>query len=276
MDKAIAFNNDDQASVKGSVVRITNGWFDPNKIYSSLKDRGVTNSSNFWSETESLLDSISHELSIAREDFDRRFKESCHRLDLRLIAFHCTRSSRPETFIKNGILPLNEEVLWAFLSESAIALSAFPLSYEDKKNFIMRFTKSDTWLSRVTVTGVGPYFFLSYQEASNKDNHFLRNGSEICWAFVDSLIQYCRERNITLPTTNRNEWRKIISQKMSPLIIRCSIPYSFLLDDPYYSFCMFKSYFNYIDPEDDFFESGAIDLKGNKLDPQYIVDIERL
>ena len=276
MEKAIVFNNDDQASVKDSIVQITNGWFDPNKIYSSLKGSGITNRSNFWSETECLLDSISHELSIVREDFNREFKESCHNLDLRLMAYHCTRSSRPETFKKNGILPLNEEVLWAFLSESAIAFPAFPLSDEDKKKIILRFTKSDTWFNRVTVTGVGPYFFLSYQEARDKDNHFLRNGSEIWWACVDSLLRYCSEWNITLPTTNRNEWREKISQKMSPLIICCSIPYSFLSDDPYYSFCMFKSYFNYLDPEDDFFESGAIDLKGNKLDPQYIVDIERL
>jgi hypothetical protein len=134
MEKAIAFNNDDQASVKDSIVRITNGWFDPNKIYSSLKGRGITNKSNFWIETKCLLDSISHELSIAREDLDRRFKESCHRLDLRLMAYHSTRASRPETFKENGILPLNEEVLWAFLSESAIALPTFPLSDEDKKN----------------------------------------------------------------------------------------------------------------------------------------------
>ena len=158
-------------------------------------------------------------LSIARENFNREFKESAHRLDLRLMAYHCTRSSRPETFIKNGILPLNEEVLWAFLSESAIAFPAFPLTDEDKKNFILRFTKSDTWLNRVTVTGVGPYFFLSYQEARNKDNHFLRKGSEIWWACIDGLLQYCSEKNITLPTTNRNEWREKISQKMSPLII---------------------------------------------------------
>jgi len=276
MGNSIVFNNDDQASVKESIIQITTGWFDPNKIYFSLKESGITNRLKFWSETECLLESISNELSIAPQDFNRKFKESCQRLDLRLMAYHCTRSGRPEDFINNGILPLSEPMLWVFLSELADAFPAFSLSDEDKERVILRITQTDTWIGRQTVTGIGPNFFLSYQDAIKQDHDFLRNGSEIWWTCADSLLQYCSEKNIALPTADRNELRAKISQNMSPLVIFCSIPFSFLSDDPYYSGCMLKSYFDYLDPEDDFLEGGGLDLKGKKLDPQYIVDIERL
>lgn len=276
MENSIVFNNDDQASVKESIIQITKGWLDPNKIYFSLKGSGITNRLKFWHETECLLESISHELSIAPQDFNRKFKESCDRLDLWLMAYHCTRSSRTEDFIKNGILPLNEAVLWAFLSELTVAFPTFSLSKKEKESVILRVTQTDTWTSRLTLTGTGPYFFLSYQEAIKQDHDFLRNGSEIWWTCLDSLIQYCSENNIATPTADRNEWRAKISLNMSPLVICCSMPFSFLSDNPYYSGCMLKSYFNYLDPEDDFLESGGLDLKGKKLDPQYIVGIERL
>lgn len=276
MGNSIVFNNDDQASVKESIIEITNGWFDPNKIYFSMKGRGITGRSKFWGESEYLLESISNELSIAPHNFNRKFKESCQRLDLRLMAYHCTRSGRPEDFINNGILPLNETVLWDFLSELADAFPAFSLSDEDKERVILSITQTDTWIFRQTVTGIGPDFFLSYKEAKRQNHGFLRNGPEIWWTCVDSILQYCSENNIATPTADRNELRAQISQNTIPLVIICSIPFSFLSDDPYYSGCMLKSYFDYLDPGDDFLEGGGVKLKGKKLDPQYIVDIERL
>lgn len=55
MGNSIVFNNDDQASVKKSIIEITNGWFDPKEIYFSMKGRGITDRSEFWSESEYLL-----------------------------------------------------------------------------------------------------------------------------------------------------------------------------------------------------------------------------
>ena len=276
MGKSIVFNNDDQVSVKESIIEITNGWFDPDKIYCSMKGRGITDRSKFWGETEYLLGSISNELSMAPQDFNWKFKESCQRLDLSLMAYHCTRTGKPENFKNNGILPLNETVLLDFLSELADAFPAFSLSSEDKERVILSITQTDTWIYRQTVTGIGPNFFLSYHEAKKQDHDFLRNGPEIWWTCVDSLLEYCSENNIATPTVDRNEIRAQISQNSIPLVIFCSIPFSFLSDDPYYSGCMFKSYFDYLDPGDNFLEGGGINLKGKKLDSQYIVDIERL
>lgn len=164
----------------------------------------------------------------------------------------------------------------AFFSELADAFPAFSLSDEDKNRVILSITQTDTWIFRQTVAGIGPNFFLSYQEAKKQDHDFLRNGSEIWWTCVDRLLQYCSENNIAAPTADRNELRTQISQNTIPLVIFCLIPFSLLSEDPYYSGCMLKSYFDYLDPGDDFLKGGGINLKGKKLDPQYIVDIERL
>lgn len=114
MGNSIVFNNDDQASVKKSIIEITNGWFDPKEIYFSMKGRGITDRSEFWSESEYLLWCISNELSIAPQEFNWKFKQICQRLDLMLMAYHCTRASRPEDFINNGILPFKRDSVNGF------------------------------------------------------------------------------------------------------------------------------------------------------------------
>ena len=67
------------------------------------------------------------------------------------------------------------------------------------------------------------------------------------------------------------------SEESIPLIIHCAIPFEILPNKNYYTFCILRAYFNFLDPEDDtedFFEAYSIDLNGNALDPQYIVRIE--
>ena len=276
MQNSIVFNNDDQVSVKESILQITDEWFDPNEVYFSLKESGITNCSNFWGETNCFLESISSELSITPRDFNLKFKERCQRLDLRLMAYHCTRSDTPENFKNNGILPLKEEVLWDFFSKLADAFPTFALSDKDKERVILSIIQTDYWIHRQTIEGIGPDLFFSYKEAIEQNHDYLRNGPDIWWTCVERFLQYCIDNNIAPPTANRNELRAQISENIIPLVIFCAIPFSFLPNGPHDSCCMLRSYFDYLDPGDNFLEGAVIRLDGKRLDPQYIVDIERL
>jgi hypothetical protein len=82
-----------------------------------------------------------------------------------------------------------------------------------------------------------------------------------------------------LPWSDRNECRKLIAEKLRPLIIHCAIPFSILPVDNYYIFCMLRGYFLFIDLDDDsanLFEGYSIDLCGSSLDPKYILKIEEI
>ena len=239
----------------------------------------ITKNAYFWQQNNYILDNISNELSIACEDFDEKYKERCQKLDLKFASCHCTRSNKPEAFKINGILPLSKDVLLVFLSEVLISFE-ISISDQDRDNFIINFTENDFYWQKRISNDLGPCFFLSCLEAKNEDNGYLRSGSEICWAFIDSLIQYCNENSIVLPTTDRFELRKKMNKKMTPMAIHCLIPYSFLLettnDFTYYSRIMFQTYFNYLDPTDDHFDRGEINLNGSKLEPKCIINIEIL
>jgi len=275
MENLIIFDIDDPRYVEESINKVAKDWFDPKSIYFSLKAGGITDTADFWHVTRFLLENIAHSLSITCEEFIREFKDRCNNLDLKIMAYHCTRSRRPQDYLKHGILPLSEKVLCAFLAESYVAFPTFSLSNEDRESIIGRVIQTDAWNYRGGI-GTGPYFFLSYQEAKDPNNDFLKSSSEIWWVCVDNLIQYCSEHNIRLPTMNRYEWREKIRQSMKAVIIHCLIPYSFLAKEPYYAFCMLRSFFNNLDPEDDSFETGCIDLRGKSLDPQYITKIEEM
>lgn len=137
-------------------------------------------------------------------------------------------------FARNGILPLFEETI--------------NLSQTQKRP-----DAENLWVYR-SKRGSGPYFVLSYKSAKNPDNHFFK-GPEILLAV-----------NGHQPGSN--------SEKSIPFIIHCAIPFSILPDKNYYTFCVLRAYFNFLDPEDEtenFFEAYSIDLKGNVLDPQHIV-----
>lgn len=273
MGESIPFNIDDPKSVEESINRITSDWFDPKRIYFRLKASSITYKTAFWGETQYLLESIANALSIAYEDFNREFTNRCHRLDLRIMAYHCTRSQKPQNYIDHGVLALNEKVLWAFFSESAAAFPTFFLSEDEKERIISRIIQTNDWKHRVRF---GPNFFFSYQYARNQNNDFLKSGSEIRSVCVDKTIQYCSENNIRVPANNGSEWRERIARNMKPIIIHCLIPYSILPNKPYCSFCMLKSLFNNLDPEDNFIEDATLHLGGTSLDPKHIIDIEEL
>ena len=59
-------------------------------------------------------------------------------------------------------------------------------------------------------------------------------------AFLDVLIKYCQDRKIALPWSDRNEFRKLIAEKLRPLIIHCAIPFSILPVGNYYIFLVLK------------------------------------
>ena len=271
----LVFNIDDPKSVEKSIHHITEDWFDPNMIYINLKSRSTTDTSAFWFETKYLLENISLALSMPYEDFNREFGDRCQKLDLRIMAYHCTRARHTQVFLKSGILPLTEKVLWDFLSESTAAFSNLLLSKDDKNAIVWRIMQTEAWNYRAT-TGAGPYFFLSYQAARDEGNDFLKSGSEIWWICVDNLSQYCYENDIELPTTNRVEWREKIGQNKNAVIVHCLMPYSLLPNNPYYVFCMLRSFFNNFDPEDDLSETVSIDLRGKALGLQYIAEIEQM
>ena len=228
---------DNSSSVQSFVSKITSDWFDIDSIYYNLKSDLQINWGNFWNITDSMIDIISNCLQCISEEFLNLWEKKCTEHGAMIMGYHCTRHSYKEGFVKNGILPLSEET---------IKLSQNQKRPEAEKAWSYRSTR-----------GSGPYFFLSYKSAKNPDNHFFK-GPEILLAVTGHQ-----------PTSN--------SEKSIPLIIHCAIPFSILPNKKYFTFCILRAYFNFLDPEDDtedFFEGYSIDLNGSALDPQHIVRIE--
>ncbi|VAX33784.1 hypothetical protein MNBD_NITROSPIRAE03-1273 [hydrothermal vent metagenome] len=228
---------DNSSSVQSFVSKITSDWFDIDGIYYDLKSDSQTNWTNFWNITDSMINIISNFLGCTSEEFLKSWEKKCTEHDAKLMGYHCTRHSNKEVFAINGILPLSEETI--SLSQTQ--------ERSDAENL---------WDYRSN-RGPGPYFFLSYKSAKNPDNHFFK-GPEILLA-VDGHQ----------PGSN--------SEKSIPFIIHCAIPFSILPDKNYYTFCILRAYFNFLDPEDDaedIFDAYSIDLKGNVLDSQHVVRTE--
>ena len=159
-----------------------------------------------------------------------------------------------------------------------LAFPVFSLLQRQKEEIIQLIENDSTWKYR-SGKGSGPYFFLSYRNASEPDNFFHASGTEIWWLFCDILIKYCKAKQIAMPWSGRNECRKFIAGKLKPLIIHCAIPFSILPVDNYYIFCMLRAFFLFIDPDDDsanLFEGYSLDLCGSSLDPKYIQQIEEI
>ncbi len=230
---------DISSSVRSFVSMITSDWFDIDDMYNDLKSESQTNWTNFWKIDYCMIDIISNWLGFTSEEFLKNWEKKCEEHDAMFMCYHCTRHSNKEVFIRNGILPLSEEII--------------KLSQNQKRP-----DAEEIWSYR-SMRGPGPYFFLSYNSAKNPDNHFFR-GPEILLAL-----------NGHQPTSNL--------EKSIPLIIHCKIPFLILPKKNYYTYCILKAYFNFLDPEDDtenLFEGDSIDLNGNSLDPQYIVRIEEI
>lgn len=234
------FDIDSSNSVQTFVKAITEGWFDIDSLYAEIKAESFTNSPNFWNITENLMNVVSSHLNHEAQEFLNIFVQKCRTHNARIMGYHCTRHSDKNVFLKNGILPLSEEII------------KFPKNQKTEK--------ADRMLEYRLTRGPGPYFFLSYTNAKDPNNYFCQKGSEILMA--------CN-----------GQQQSDISSESIPLIIHCAIPFSILPDHTYYMFCILRAYFIFIDPEDDsenLFEGYSIDLKGKPLGPQYIVKIEEL
>lgn len=232
---------DNSESVQALVGRVSEYWFDPKGMYCDFKANGKTNSPDFWAITDRLLANISEYFDQKSDEFLDTWNQKCVTLGARIMGYHCTRHSNKEVFAEKGILPLSNETIRIFENRN--------LSMGAKGMWEHRSQRSP-----------GPYFLLSYKDAKNPNNYFCISGPEILLACAGYQVDADPAKSI-------------------PLVIHCAIPYSILPDKDYYAFCILRAYFNSIDPEDDsnnLFEGYSIDLKGNALDPQYIVRVEEM
>jgi len=230
---------DNSKSVQTFVRKITSGWFDVDSMYYDLKSDSQTNWSNFWTISDSMINTISNYLKCSSEQFLKLWEEKYTIYGAIVRGYHCTRHSNSEVFVKNGILPLSEKTI-------EISQNQQQPDAEEKWNYRSKL-------------GAGAYFYLSYKSAKDPNNHYF-NGPEILLAM-----------NGHQPTSN--------PEKSIPLIIHCEIPFSILPNKQYNIFCTLKAYLNLLDPEDgteDLFEGAPIDLNGNALKPKYIVRIEEI
>ena len=232
---------DDQKSVKAAMDRISENWFNPNDMYSSLKTNGQINSSEFWGVAMHLLADISGFLGLTSAQFVSEWNQRCIRYDAKVMGYHCTRQCNKQVFAEKGILPLSEETIKLSRDTNQTPQANSMWEYRSQRS-------------------PGPWFLLSYKYAKSPDNHFCLKGAEILLA--------CNGHQIGVD-----------SATSMPLIVHCAIPYSILSEKDYVAFSILRAHFNYIDPEDDLtnlFESYSIDLRVKILDPQYIVRIEKL
>lgn len=232
---------DDSTSVQALVHKVSECWFNPEELYSDLKANGKTNSLDFWAITKRLLSDVSESLGQRSAEFLNAWNQRCVTHNTKIMGYHCTRHSNKEVFVKKGILPLSDETIRLFEDRNQTPQAKNMWEYRSQRS-------------------PGPCFLLSYKYAKNPDNHFCLKGPEILLACAGHHVDADPEKSI-------------------PLIIHCAIPYSILPDKEYYAFCILRAFFNFIDPEDEasnLFEGHSIDLKGNSLDPQYIVRIEEI
>ncbi len=230
---------DNSESIQAAVNQVSEGWFDPVEMYSSLKDNGKTNSSEFWGVATQMLADVSGFLGLTSAQFLYEWDKRNIDNNTKFMGYHCTRHSDKRVFIEKGILPLSEET---------IKLSQEKHQTEQgKRLWEYRYQRSP-----------GPWFLLSYKSAKSPENHFCLKGPEILLGCVGFHVD-------------------VDPAKSVPLVIHCTIPYSFLSEKDYFAFCVLRAYFNFLDPEDDvnnLFDGYSIDLKGKILAPLHIVRIE--
>ena len=237
--REIIINIDDSNSVQAVVSRVSEEWFNPEEMYSDLKTNGKTKSSEFWAVHTHLLADVSGALNLTSSQFLNEWNQRCISRDAKIMGYHCTRYSDKQAFAKKGIMPLSDKTIR--LSEDRNQTPQAKSMWEDRSQ-----------------RTPGPWFLLSYKYAKNPNNSFCLYGPEILLA--------CDGQHV-----NGDPARSI------PLIIHCTIPYLILPQKDYLAFCILRAYFEFLDPEDDstnLFEGYSIDLKGETLDPQYVIRIE--
>jgi hypothetical protein len=232
---------DDFKSVQAVMGRVSESWFNPEETYSDLKTNGKTNSPDFWGIATNLLADVSALLGLTSERFLSEWNRRCTSCDTHIMGYHCTRHSAKQVFMKKGILPLSDETIRLSEDSPQTPLSKTMWEYRSQRS-------------------PGPWFLMSYKDAKNPNNYFCLKGPEILLAHSGHHVG-------------------VDPAKSVPLIIHCAIPYSILSEKDYFAFCILRAYFNYLDPEDDsinLFEGYSIDLRGQVLDPRYIVRIEEV
>lgn len=269
----------DKSSILSAVENITKDWFNAKDLYEKLKSNKETEFSDFWNETDCLLDTIAKYLELPLNEFKEKFKHRCSIAHLKIMGYHCTRCTSKNIFYGQGVLPLSEKIIESFLS---IIFTEFQIRLNEcqRNELFEKIVTNDMWIYRAG-TGKGPYFLLNYKDANNSNNNFHSYGSEVWWVCVDVFLEYCKANKI-ITHNSRYQCREVIAQKMVPLIVHCAIPYD-LVDGnlDYYASLIFQSYFNFIDPENDIEYEGyskgcSIDLYGKTLMPEHIVRIEEL
>ena len=152
---------DNSESVQAVVNKLTEYWFNPDKMYSDLKANGKTNSPDFWGITDHMIDNISEDLNQTPEEFLNIWNQKCVTCSVKIIGHHCTRHSNKEVFTGKGILPLSDETIKIHRNQNM----------EAERMWEYRSQRSP-----------GPWFLLSYKDAKNPNNHFCNNGPEILLA----------------------------------------------------------------------------------------------
>lgn len=232
---------DNSDSLQASVSRLSEGWFDPVKMYADLKANEKTNSPDFWGSAVQMLTDVSGFLGWTSEQFLNKWDQRCIANNTKFMGYHCTRHNDKRVFIEKGVLPLSEETIKLSEDKGQTAQGKSMWEYRSQRS-------------------PGPWFLLSYKCAKDPKNHFCLKGPEILLA--------CAGHHVDVDPT-----------KSIPLIIHCAIPYLALSEKDYFAFCVLRAYFNFLDPEDDLnnlFDGYSIDLRGKGLDPRHIVSIEQI
>jgi hypothetical protein len=235
---------DSSDSVKKTVTQVSENWFDAKKTFFGLKGLSKTEDPNFWGNEKYFWEVFSEFLSQTTEVFLKRFHETCIANNVKVMGYHCTRYKDEESFMKKGILPVTH-----IIDKNIVDTNNIECTANDTLNY--RLEKDP-----------GPYFFLSYKRAKKANNFYLTNGHEI------SLLY----RKI-------NTHRGISTEELIPIVFHCKIPYSILPEDSAYPYFFLMAYFNFLDPTDDsesFCDEFSITLKGETLNPKYIVRSEKL
>jgi hypothetical protein len=266
---------DNETSVLPIVRTLTADWFSLDDLYFQMKCNGKTNCRGFWASSSPMLDTIANYIGMAPKSFRMQWNYRCSEAGLKVLGYHCTRHRNQDVFLQRGILPLSDEVTYAFFSEIVALLKLPSLTPTAIAELTQSIVRDNKWKYR-SCMGSGPYFWMSYKEAKNPDNDYHQNGPEIWWLFVDQLLRYCHEKTIHIPYSDRDALRGIISEALMPFIIHCEIPYSMIPSKDWCAFNILKACFTFIDPEDDPETSGWIDLNGQILEPKYFCRIEVL
>jgi hypothetical protein len=230
---------DNSESVQAAVNRISEGWFDPVKMYAGLKADGKTISSNFWNVTTRMLTEVSGFLGWTSALFIGEWDQRCITSGIKIMGYHCTRHSDKNAFTEKGILPFSEETIK--LAENQTLKARGMLEIRSKKP--------------------GPSFHISYTYAKDPSAHTFFEGPEI--------LLCCAGRHVDVDT------EQSVPLLIHCAIPYSIIPDP----EGYLAFCILSAYFNYIDPSDESnlsFEGYSIDLEGTILDPCHIVRIEEI